>query len=275
MDGEKPGPDIVLAFVLLREPAFPAADAFALRLRRRLGEREEVAWDEPAGADGASVQFFHVGPRRIVVALMPLPVPWGDLEGPCATNPIWPEATEVCRAHKAHLVVAVHGAAQDHPISVRLLATHVVAALVEELGAPAVYWGEGTVVHSGDHFVRMAAEASEEDLPLLLWVDFRIWRQEDGSLYIATTGLNRLGPMEIEGASRRLQPWEMLEKVYDVAHYLCQSGPVLNDGDTVGASEAERIRVHHRPSVWDREPVIFLEFDGPEKRGFVGRLFGG
>lgn len=262
----------VLVFVLLQERAFPQAEPFAARLKGRIGE--QVTWEERSEKDGLAVQFFHAGSRRIDLALMPVPIPWSELEGPCATTRLWPEATEACRAHKAHLLIAVRGAEGDSPLALRVLATQVAAAAVEELGAMGVYWGAGSVVSEGSQFVQLAAGASEQDLPLLLWIDFRVWRQEDGSRYIATTGLADLGLMEIEGASRKLGAEVLLEKTYDLAHYVAQSGPVLRDGDTVGASASERIKVSHRPSVWERGQVVFLDFDGSEQKGFWGRLFG-
>lgn len=57
----------------------------------------------------------------------------------------------------------------DRPATLRLLATHAVAALVAEVSAPAVYWGAGTIVHAGDQFIKMAAAASDEDRRSFSW----------------------------------------------------------------------------------------------------------
>lgn len=46
-----------------------------------------------------------------MVGLMPLPILRAELERPCAGNVLWPEATGVCRRHRAHLVVGL----QDKP----------------------------------------------------------------------------------------------------------------------------------------------------------------
>lgn len=274
MAAQKSNQDSVIVMVLLDEPAFPSVESLAKRLEQRLGSSQAITWDNPSDKDGISLQFLYVGGRRVDLVLMPIPIPWNDLEGPCATNRIWPGATTVCKAHKAHVLVRVPGSREDGPASLRLLTTKIVASLVEELSAPAVYWGAGTVVNSGADFVKMAGMASDTEFPLLLWVDFRIWRQEDGSLYLATTGLSDLGLMEFEGASRRLPAKVLLEKVFDLSHYVCERGPVVKDGDTVGTSASERITAKYRRSIWGREEVIYLEFDGAEKKGFFARLFG-
>ena len=35
------------------------------------------------------------------------PIPWSDLEGPCATSILWPKAAEELRPHTGHLIVTV------------------------------------------------------------------------------------------------------------------------------------------------------------------------
>ncbi|MFZ5816692.1 MAG: DUF4261 domain-containing protein [Bacillota bacterium] len=265
----------LLVFVLLNEPRLPDAEQIAARLAAR-ASRYELSWEEPAGQrePNRAVQFYDLNGQRVTVGLMPVPVPWSDLEGPCATNRFWPQATEVCRAHRAHLVVMLHSERED-PVWNHLAMTHLIAALVEAVGALAVYWGAGSVVQPAELFCRWAAEASPNDLPLFLWVDFRLFAHE-GHPFLATTGLTALGVMEIEGGSRRLKPSELLGRVYDLAHYACLEGPVLNDGDSIGADEQERIRIRHADSVWERPgPVIRVDFDGEERpRGLLSRLFG-
>ena len=40
---------------------------------------------------------FSLGDTHVILALMPGPIPWSDLEGPCATSVLWRDATEVLR----------------------------------------------------------------------------------------------------------------------------------------------------------------------------------
>ncbi|HWI62171.1 MAG TPA: DUF4261 domain-containing protein [Symbiobacteriaceae bacterium] len=260
-------PEFLLAFVLLESAALP--DFTALRASP-WASRHEISWDEPK--DG--IALFTLDGAEAHIALMPAPVPWSDLELPCAASRFWREATDVCRKHQAHLVVALRSAEPD-PVTRHLLLTEFVAALLEATPAAlAVYWGNGGVVQSTEIFREFSAAATPNDLPLYLWVDFRLWRQEAGGLYIATTGLEPFGVMELEGTTRRLDPQTLMGKVYDLAHYVCQNGPVLADGDTIGESATERIRIRHAPSVWQRGQVVRIDFDGPERKG-PGKLIQG
>ena len=267
-------PEFLLAMVLLENPAFP--DITALK-DSPWADRHNIVWEEPTSREGISVQLLSVNGDEAHIALMPVPVPWSDLEGPCATSRFWREATDVCRNHRAHLIVSLRSADAD-PIARHLALTELIAAVTEATpGAVAVYWGNGGVVQPVGIFREFAAHATPDDLPLYLWVDFRLWKQEDGSLYMATSGLEPFGVMELEGCTRRLEPKVLMGKIYDLAHYVCQSGPVLNDGDTIGESEHERIRIRHTESIWPRGKVVRVEFDGQERKGLgavIRGLFG-
>jgi hypothetical protein len=263
----------VLVFVLLDAAVFPNVTKVDARLKATWGNRFELTWDEPADRDQCVVQFLHVGENRADIFMMPVPIPLSDLEIPCTTSRFWPEAADVCRTHQAHLVIGWH-TQHSESVDQHLLLAQLAAALVQETGALAVYWG-GIVVQPVELFCKFADIATREYLPLYMWVDFRVFKQADGRLWGVTTGLDSLGLMEIEGVSRRLTPKELEDKVYDLAHYVCRHGAVLNDGNTVGGDEHERISVRHAASVWPRPgKVVHVNFDGPEKRGLFGSIAG-
>ena len=55
----------------------------------------------------------------------------------------------------------------------------------------------------------------------------------------------------------------LLARALNVAHYLCDKGPVLEDGNTLGFSATERSLVSHRPSQLKRdEKVLYLDLPG-------------
>lgn len=186
------------------------------------------------------------------------PVPWSDLEGPASSAWHWPEASEVVRDHRSHLLVAVPDATPDVKSAVRL--THLVAAAIEACpAATAVYWGAGTAVSPADRFLATARDMRHDELPLLSWIEFRIFGDE-GRTSLFTTGLAPLGLMEIEIRRSGRDADHLIERAYDFAHYQALRGRVLRHGDTIGASADERIAVRHAPSAWDRPGnVIHLD----------------
>ncbi len=52
---------------------------------------------------------FPLGGNTAAVAIMPAPIPWSNLEGPCATAWWWPEAGARMQGHTSHLLVVLAG----------------------------------------------------------------------------------------------------------------------------------------------------------------------
>jgi hypothetical protein len=116
------------------------------------------------------------------------------------------------------------------------------------------------LVHPPDAFNEQAAAAGEHNLPLFLWVDFRVEPVERG-LRLFTTGLEALGAEEIEVANYVGDSGELVGFVYNVAHYMLERRKVINDGDTIGLTDAVQVTAHRQPSMLGGElEVIRLEF---------------
>ncbi len=79
---------------------------------------------------------FDVGDASVILGLMPAPIPWGDLEGPCETSWIWPNAAEDLKKHTSHAIVTVSSDAE--PIERAKLLTQVCAAKFDSFP---VGWG--------------------------------------------------------------------------------------------------------------------------------------
>jgi hypothetical protein len=244
-------PAKVLAMVLANAPVMPEAES----LRAHLSRTRKVRIDHA----GATLAALDVEGEPSMIGLMPAPIPWSQLAGPCATAWWWPDAASVCKPSPAHFIVSTQASDGD-VFDANLRLTAIIAALVRAAHAPAVYWGAGTLVRSADDFCGQADRASRELLPLRLWLDFRVEPAGKGELFFATTGMKAFGLMEIETASPYTRADYALDRVFNAAHYLCDHGPVLKDGHTFGLSAGEKIRISHRPSRWQRPGnVMFLE----------------
>ena len=148
---------------------------------------------------------FQFRDAQLAVSLMPAPIPWSELEGPCATAWWWPEATKRMKPHKYHFLVALIGGSIE-PVERRVIVTNVVSAVVRNTDAVGVYWGEGTLVHEPSQFAQQAVSASPKNIPGPLWIDVRVERNEDGSLRCFTTGMPRLGFSRSRWRSRVCRP---------------------------------------------------------------------
>lgn len=246
-----------LAMVALRQAEFPSVEDTARFMK--------ATWPDAPLPGGAvrkgNVATFHMGEAAGALTLFPMPIPWSQLEGPCSCAWYWPGAEQQMQEHTAHAMVALLDDSSD-PVAKAMRLTQLVAAVAQVTDAVGIFWGGGGLVHAPDSFLMLARRMTRDELPLYLWIDFRIDRRTDGpGLTLFTTGLEALGQKEIETQSFDGQPQELLETAFNVAHYLLDKKQEPNDGDTMGLADGRRLVVHHDRSMLDpNKRVLQLEF---------------
>lgn len=224
---------------------------------------------KPVKSDGGEENTigFAVGDDIVLLGVMPAPIPWGDLEVPCETSWLWPEARKVLRKHTDHIIVTVMG--DEDPIARAKLLTMVCASVLatceEALG---VYWGDAALVNSSKIFQAFTNDSLGDDgLPLYLWIDFRAGLAEDGRTAGFTVGLKALGHREFETESSTDEPGDLRERFFALANYVLDNGPVIKDGNTVGGDENEKIRVVLADSAFGNpKRVLRLEYESVKKK---------
>jgi hypothetical protein len=195
------------------------------------------------------------------ITLVPRPIPASQLEGPAATAWYWPDAAFELQRHHAHLLMTLideGGAA----IKKAAALTQLTAAAVAASPSLGVFWGPGRLVHSPAAFVDQAVQMRDDNLPLFLWVDFRIESSGDGAYQLYTTGMEALGQSELEVTRYVGSPQELLDFTYNIAHYLLEKRKVVGDGDTIGLTDQVQATARRAPSMVGGDlEVIRLEFE--------------
>jgi len=98
---------------------------------------------------------------------------------------------------------------------------------------------------------------TREFLLIYLWIDFRRQQNPDGTFTVYTTGLEALGFMEIEIQNSTKKIRELVDRASNICCYLLDNGPVLKDGDTIGLTAEEKIKISHTPSIWDQNRLVY------------------
>ncbi len=223
-------------------------------------------WPELAQVSDISEQegtlSFRLETADIVIGVMPAPIPWSDLEGPCASSRLWPDAASAVREHKSHAVVTVSGELLPVPLSTLL--TQVTAALMASTPASiGVFWTNATLLVPQSLFADFAVEVMPSAPPLAIWIDCRVGWLEGTSLSAGfTTGLAELGLMELEAHGATESPAELKKRFDAIAEYLLENGPVIKDGDTIGESASEKIRIVYSNSIFGaKDEVMRLVYE--------------
>jgi len=236
-----------LSFVLLPRP-YDASGAHIVDAHSRLFP----AAPRPLAsisADGKIAELRHHDGLTTFVSLMPAPIPNGEAEAAAqysmaAHSPQFGPLPP----HNAHLLVtstcAPDGSSRQ---DVLLRHSRVVAAAATAYGASAVYEGNARATHPTPFYVdAIATEAS-----LVVWTGVSL-ASDGGRTSILTLGAqNMLGVPDIMVTCARGGGNDALGFALDMLGYVLHRGAPLPDGDTVGRTAEEKVRVQYVASPVD------------------------
>lgn len=159
----------------------------------------------------------------------------------------WPEAADVLPGLGHGVEIALREPPEDdleHAVAL----TKAAAELGRPLGARAYVWEATGLAHDADAFVDQASDATEEDLPLYLWIGFEAREDEPGALSVLTRGMGSFErpEVEVDRSARELE--EVLEVVTDAALYVLTASTALDDGETLEVTRG-KVRVREMPSL--------------------------
>jgi len=243
---EKKSFNMVMAFLALNKVKPCKTDVLQKEIRKIMPPNTEVSDLE----DKKDLVSCTVDGDYCTIMPIETPIPWEDLEGPCATSWEWRDAAKKMKNHKGQLWITVAGQKNDR-VKKALILTRLMAAAIKCHDAAGVYWGDGTVVHEPGYFVKEAQDIDEENLPVHLWFEFRIQKNEDNSLNVITTGLESFGCMEVEILNSKNDISYIMPYAAATAEMQLK-GENIRDGDTVGFDEITKIKVTYEKSIWDR-----------------------
>jgi hypothetical protein len=247
-----------IALVALSRPSLPDADAVAAELGRLA---PDVSAPRVTSRTDAAFTLAWDGGATANVTLVDRPIPWERIEGPCATAWYWPEAEAAMRPHTAHLFVTLLDDSR-RAIDVSFRLTRLLIAAAQAAPAVGLVWGASGAVHEPRAFADLAAHSSVSDLPLNLWIDFRVYQQDTGVGFgFFTTGLEALGRREMEVPHYDGDPQKLVGAAYNIAHYTLEKDAPLNDAEVVGLPDESQVTVREDRSMIDPEQdVVRLEF---------------
>ena len=194
----------------------------------------------------------------VTVAVAAKPLPAAALAKPVEDASSWWPADQV-RRHTHVASIRAHSKEISAAMVARVLARLTAAVLdtIAPESALGVLIG-GERLYPAD-FVQAAA-TEDPSLGVLMGVHVG----EPGQPFaLRTSGLPDLGLMNIEvepDAGGDLQA--VAGSVKQIAAYLVNAGPVIDDGDTLGDTAEAQMKITHRPASWGGETVYHLAFVG-------------
>lgn len=208
------------------------------------------------------VYAFEIDTYQVGIGLIPATIPQQELEYPISTAWYWENAQQEISAHQSHYVVFVSSKTATS-LKILTFLTKLVFSLSKRLDTVAIYWGQSAQVFQPSFYYANCDGFIEDDTnyPLPIWIKITGFENSDGSLYLYSKGLSAFKQRELEIISYQGSFLDGYFFLTDLANYLLINGPVIKDGDTVGESETERIKVIFKKSdLFPEQDVLSLQF---------------
>lgn len=251
-----------LALVALAELNLPDAGEVIAALAEQGGAAKAFADSPPKIASQTDAMVtLQCGEATAAYTLVNRPISADQLAGPCETAWYWPDAAKQLRDHRAHLFLTLVDEGRD-AVQKSMRLTAFANAVASNTPARGIVWGPAGLVHEPAAFAQQAFDTTTENLPLFLWIDFRIEPVGEGVVRMFTTGLEAFERKELEVAATAVAPQQLLDDIYNVAHYVIQDESAVKDADTIGLSDGRQMISRHETSILgDDRKVVRLEYD--------------
>ena len=220
------------------------------QLIRDLREEWGIVDEEPDEGDedvenSDDAVVMRVGGMMLIVTLFHGHIPDNEAEINAENNYMWPEAVEVAKAHKAHIMVAVLGE-EEKLLERGKLFTKAMAVCCKQKYATGVY--TSGVVYEPRFYEGLADMLKKDELPIFNWVWFGLYRSE-GGLNGYTYGMDVFGKEEMEVLNTDAEPEELRDFLASLASYVLACDVTLQDGETIGFSADDKHTITRSPGV--------------------------
>lgn len=220
------------------------------QLIRDLREEWGIVDEEPDEGDedvenSDDAVVMRVGNMMLMVTLFHGHIPDNEAEINAENNYMWPEAVEVAKAHKAHIMVAVLGE-EEKLLERGKLFTKAMAVCCKQKYATGVY--TSGVVFEPRFYEGLADMLKKDELPIFNWVWFGLYRSE-GGLNGYTYGMDVFGKEEMEVLNTDAEPEELRDFLASLASYVLACDVTLQDGETIGFSADDKHTITRSPGV--------------------------
>lgn len=245
-----------LCFVLLPD-AKPLATGPFEKALKEFPDLGALSW---SSSTRKGTRAFSVGKLKVLASLMPVAVPEGEAERATDHSLSGLDGSWTLPEHRAHLLVAQQGATGTE-VEELVTFTRVVAAIVRATNAVGVYWGEGSATHHPEFVVNIA----HSELPLPIWVGVSVAKSASGP-ELLSIGMKQLGLPELLLTTPGLDG-TVFELFYDLLAYVTRRGKKLPEGDSVGRTPKEKLKVRYVASpIHPGEQVWNVVLPAPKKK---------
>ena len=225
-----------VGFVLLERADFDA-EKYVKDLKKDWG----IDYDFEITHDNNTIIADNNG-MILTASLMPAPIPDNEAVEQAKTNYRWKEAIEAAEKHKAHLLVSVINRGDMDNIEGAKHYVKLLANATKQEGCLGINI-LGTVIHPQMYYDFAKLYDENDDFPIENIVYIGLYGDENNTVSGYTYGLEQFGKKEIEIIKSSEEAEEVYNFLASISDYIITSDVVLNDGETIGFSEEQKIQI--------------------------------
>ena len=178
----------------------------------------------------------------LTASLMPAPIPDNEAVEQAKTNYRWDGAVEAAERHKAHLLVSVINRGDMDNIEGAKHYVKLLANATKQEGCLGINI-LGTVIHPQMYYDFAKLYDENDDFPIENIVYIGLYGDENNTVSGYTYGLEQFGKKELEIIKSSEEAEEVYNFLASISDYIITSDVVLNDGETIGFSEEQKIQI--------------------------------
>ena len=225
-----------VGFVLLDEVRFDA-EKYVKNLKEDWG----MSYDFEITHDNSTIIADNNG-MILTASLMPAPIPDNEAVEQAKTNYRWKEAIEAAEKHKAHLLVSVINRGDMDNIEGAKHYVKLLANATKQEGCLGINI-LGTVIHPQMYYDFAKLYDENDDFPIENIVYIGLYGDENNTVSGYTYGIEQFGKKELEIIKSSEEAEEVYNFLASISDYIITSDVVLNDGETIGFSEEQKIQI--------------------------------
>ena len=225
-----------VGFVLLDEVRFDA-EKYVKDLKEDWG----MSYDFEITHDNNTIIADNNG-MILTASLMPAPIPDNEAVEQAKTNYRWEKAVEAAEKHKAHLLVSVINSGDVDNIEGAKHYVKLLANATKQEGCLGINI-LGTVIHPQMYYDFAKLYDENDDFPIENIVYIGLYGDENNTVSGYTYGLEQFGKKELEIIKSLEEAEEVYNFLASISDYIITSDVVLNDGETIGFSEEQKIQI--------------------------------
>jgi len=225
-----------VGFVLLDEVRFDA-EKYVKNLKEDWG----MSYDFEITHDNSTIIADNNG-MILTASLMPAPIPDNEAVEQAKTNYRWEKAVEAAEKHKAHLLVSVINRGDVDNIEGAKHYVKLLANATKQEGCLGINI-LGTVIHPQMYYDFAKLYDENDDFPIENIVYIGLYGDENNTVSGYTYGIEQFGKKELEIIKSSEEAEEVYNFLASISDYIITSDVVLNDGETIGFSEEQKIQI--------------------------------